>query len=75
MCVLLQVEVTERTNKNWKDSKTAVWEVNDDELGLEHVLLNMPSGHTAAGEKADRSIVSLLVHYGHLCEPELTGRR
>lgn len=53
MCVLLQVEVTERTNKNWKDLKTAVWEVNDDELGLEHVLLNMPSGHTAAGEKAD----------------------
>ena len=53
MCVLLQVEVTERTNKNCKDLKTAAWEVNDDELGLEHVLLNMPSGHTAASEKAD----------------------
>lgn len=52
MCMILQGETKERTNKNWKDLKNAVWKVNDDELGLECVLLNMLSLHAPASEKA-----------------------
>ena len=51
--MLLQGEVTERTDKHWKDFKNVVWEVNDDELGFERVLLNVLLGHVAVRENAD----------------------